>query len=203
MNSNPSLHSQKRVYILNNAGCVDVYSHGSLQQHKSISLADTPVSCEIILWILQGMLSKGWCWELQDTRDKANKITTFGTGFQTPLCLQTPGPFCISWVSLGKYEGPQLTFPYYQAQEAIGEPLKWHISFEHSTGVCSHGHVVEVKVGRAEPSNYNVFTGPIFILKATIHSSLHLACDVGVRLEWDKSPVILQYFHFSGGYSVK
>lgn len=104
----------------NNAACLDVYSHGSLQQRNSISLGDTPVSCEIILWILQGMLSEGRCWELQDTGGKASKITTFGTGFQTPLCLQTPEPFCISWVSLGKYKGSQLTFPYYQAQKAIG-----------------------------------------------------------------------------------
>lgn len=147
----------------NNAGCLDVYSHGSLQQHKSISLGDTPVSCEIILWILQGMLSEGQHLELQDTRGKASKITTFGTGFQTPLCLQTPEPFCISWVSLGKYKGSQLTFPYYQAQEAIGEPLSWHISFEPSTGVCNHGRVVEVRAGRPEPPNYNVYLQVPFI----------------------------------------
>lgn len=63
------------------------------------------------------MFSEGQRWELQDTRGKASKITTFCTGFQTPLCLQTPEPFCISWVSLRKYKGSQLTFLYYQAQE--------------------------------------------------------------------------------------
>lgn len=163
MDSNPSFTSRCVYTFGNNAGSLDVYSHGSLQQHKSISLGDTPVSCEIILWILQGMLSEGRHWELQDTRGKASKITTFGTGFQTPLCLQTPEPFCISWVSLGKYKGAQLTFPYYQAQEAIGEPLRWHISFEHSTGVCNRGRVVEVKAGRAEPPNYNVYLQAPFL----------------------------------------